>query len=163
MGSGLLWGLAIGAQCCLVTAVLWLVHRWRRRGMGSADVLPFVPNGPEAVTAMASAVSRWCEGQVVFLHLSRAILALDAVIDECDEPDVPRGAPIALLLRVPPAARPTAESIRTALEDDNAIRIELDGGPAAIDARLSTAAGDLVLPLQHASGWPSKERRPEAA
>ena len=161
MGSGLLWALAVGGSIWLAV-VLWLVRRRWRGDAVSADIVAFVPNGPTA-TPVAPAVSRWCEGQVVFLHLTRALLALDAVIDQCDEPDVPRGAPIALLLRVPPAARPTAESLRTTVEDDAAIRIELDGGSGPIDVRLTTAAGDVVLRLQHAAGWPSKERRPEAA
>jgi hypothetical protein len=157
MGSGLLWSLAIGGSIWLPVTVLWLVHRQRRC---PAPVVPFAPVEP-AVTP-AGAVSRWCEGQAVFLHLTRALLALDAVIDECDEPDVPRGAPIALLLRIPPAARPMAESVRSALEADAAVRIELHG-TGRIEVRLSTAAADVVLPLQHAAGWPSKERRAEAA
>jgi hypothetical protein len=81
---------------------------------------------------------------------------LDALVETCDDPTVPRGMPFSLRL-----TRPTRRSdylfarVRASVERGHALLVDVEDHLTARKARLCANGWTVVLELDHASGWPS--------
>ena len=97
-----------------------------------------------------------CRARPLFSQLGRSLFMLDALVERCDDPAVPRGLPFSLRL-----IRPTRTSeylfsrVRASVERGHALLVEVEEHLTARKARLCANGWTVVLDVDHASGWPS--------
>ena len=81
---------------------------------------------------------------------------VDALIETCDDPTVPRGTPFSLWL-----SRPARRSeylfsrVRASVERGHALLVIVEDHLTFHKARLCANGWTVVLDVDHASGWPS--------
>jgi len=97
-----------------------------------------------------------CRARPLFSQLGRSLFMLDALVERCDDPAVPRGLPFSLRL-----IRPTRTSeylfsrVRASVERGHALLVEVEDHLITRKARLCANGWTVVLDVDHASGWPS--------
>ena len=97
-----------------------------------------------------------CRARPLFSQLGRSLFMLDALVERCDDPAVPRGLPFSLRL-----IRPTRTSeylfsrVRASVERGHALLVEVEDHLITRKARLCANGWTVVLDLDYASGWPS--------
>ena len=97
-----------------------------------------------------------CRARPLFVHLCRESFVVDALIESSDDPAVPPGTPFSLCLAPPERADDYLFSrLRATVERGHPFSVEVEAGEAGRRVRLGANGWTTVLPLQHASGWPS--------
>ena len=101
--------------------------------------------------------SHRCRARPLFSQLGRSSFRLDALVEECDDPGVPRGWPFSLRL-IRPALRGDYlfSRVRSSVERGHALLVEVEDHLTARKARLCANGWTVVLDIEHASGWPSR-------
>jgi len=101
------------------------------------------------------ASSHRCRARPLFSHLGRSSFRVDALVEACDDPGVPRGWPFSLRL-IRPAGRGDYlfSRVRSSVERGHALLVEVEDHLTARKARLCANGWTVVLDVEHASGWP---------
>jgi hypothetical protein len=100
--------------------------------------------------------SHRCRARPLFSELDNAFFQLDAVVEVCDDPFVPRGTPFSLHL-----SRPNRRSdylfskVRTSVERGHALFVDVEDYLTARKARLCANGWTVVLDVVHVAGWPT--------
>jgi hypothetical protein len=98
-----------------------------------------------------------CRARPLFSHVGMSSFMLDALVEACDDPSVPRGMPFSLWL-----TRPTRRSeylfsrVRASVERGHALLVVVEDHLTARRARLCANGWMVVLDVDQASGWPSR-------
>jgi len=129
--------LCILAAAC---AVLALVAGKRRRSL----------------VALLPAVVHRCRARPMFSHLGMSWFQLDALVEACDDPAVPRGMPFSLRLKGPTRRSDYLFSrVRASVDRGHALFVEVEDYLVARKARLCANGWTVVLDVEHAFGWPA--------
>ena len=97
-----------------------------------------------------------CRARPLFSQVGMSSFELDALVETCDDPTVPRGTPFSLRL-----IRPTRRSdylfsrVRASVERGHALLVEVEDHLTARTARLCANGWTVVLNIDHTSGWPA--------
>jgi hypothetical protein len=97
-----------------------------------------------------------CRARPLFAHVGSSVVMLDALVETCDDPTVPRGTPFSLRL-TPPTRRGDYlfSRVRASVERGHALLVDVEDHLTARRARLCANGWTVVLNLDHASGWPA--------
>lgn len=104
--------------------------------------------------------SHRCRARPLFSEVGQSSFQLDAIVETCDDPSVPRGTPFALRLK-----RPTRRSdylfsrVRTSVERGHALVVDVEDHRTARKARLCANGWMVVLDVDQSAGWPAPVRR----
>ncbi|HLJ08379.1 MAG TPA: hypothetical protein VKX24_07560 [Acidimicrobiia bacterium] len=124
--------------------ILAVAHRRRSR------VLPRL-RGPLSIHR--------CRARPLFSEVGQLSFQLDALVEDCDDPSVPRGTPFALRLE-----RPTRRSdylfsrVRASVERGHALVVDVEDHLTARKARLCANGWTVVLDVVQSAGWPAPVR-----
>jgi hypothetical protein len=100
--------------------------------------------------------SHRCRARPLFSQLGRSSFRLDALVEACDDPGVPRGWPFSLRLSRPARRGDYLFSrVRSSVERGHALLVEVEGHLTARKVRLCANGWTVVLDVEHARGWPS--------
>ena len=97
-----------------------------------------------------------CRARPLFSQVGSSSFILDAIVEACDDPTVPRGLPFSLRL-----TRPNRRSdylfsrVRAFVEQGHALLVDVEDHLVARRARLCANGWTVVLDIDYASGWPS--------
>jgi|SRR5581483_2395873 len=104
--------------------------------------------------ALLPAVIHRCRARPLFSHVGRSSFRLDAVVEESDNPAVPRGMPFSLLLRGPSRRSDYLFSrVRASVERGHALVVEVEDYLIAHKARLCANGWTVVLDVEQVFGW----------
>jgi hypothetical protein len=98
-----------------------------------------------------------CRARPLFSQVGSSSFVLDAVVETCDDPTVPRGMPFSLRLTRPPNRRSDYlfTRVRALVEQGHALIVDVEDYVITRTARLCANGWTVVLDVDHASGWPS--------
>jgi hypothetical protein len=102
------------------------------------------------------AASHRCRARPLFSQMGTSSFVLDALVEACDDPAVPRGMPFSLRL-----TRPTRRSdylftrVRASVERGHALFVDVEDYLISRKARLCANGWTVVLDVDHATGWPT--------
>jgi hypothetical protein len=130
--------LAAAAYWCLV-----LPGIGRGRSNRAGEVLPY---------------SHWCRARPLFSELGSGSFVLDALVEACDDPAVPRGMPFSLRLVSPGPGDYLFFRLRASVEHGHPLSVNLEEGCIGRKARLCANGWMRILDVEHTSGWPSTSR-----
>ena len=83
---------------------------------------------------------------------------VDALVEECDNPVVPRGIPFSLRLVSPGPDDYLFSRLRSLVENGHAFSVTLEEGPTGRKALLCANGWTRILNVNHTRGWPSTSR-----
>lgn len=101
-----------------------------------------------------------CRARPLFSEVGQLSFQFDAVVEDCDDPSVPRGTPFALRLK-----RPTRRSdylfsrVRASVERGHALVVDVEDHLTAQKARLCANGWMVVLDVVQSAGWPTPVTR----
>lgn len=97
-----------------------------------------------------------CRARPLFSELRKSSFQLDAVVEACEDPAVPRGTPFSLRL-TPPTRRSEYlfSKVRASVERGHALFVDVEDYLTARKARLCTNGWTVVLDVDHSAGWPT--------
>jgi hypothetical protein len=108
------------------------------------------------VAGLLPAVIHRCRARPLFSHLGKSSFQLDALVEACDDPTVPRGMPFSLRLKGPTRRSDYLFSrVRASVERGHALFVEVEDYLVARKARLCANGWTVVLEVEHAFGWPA--------
>lgn len=97
-----------------------------------------------------------CRARPLFSEVGMSSFQLDALVEICDDPAVPRGTPFSLRL-----SRPNRRSeylfskVRASVERGHALFVDVEDYLTARKARLCANGWTVVLDVVHVAGWPT--------
>lgn len=97
-----------------------------------------------------------CQARPLFSRIGSSSFVLDALVETCDDPAVPRGLPFCLrLIRPARQCEFVFSRVRASVERGHALLVELEDHLSARKARLCANGWTVVFDVAEVSGWPS--------
>lgn len=96
-----------------------------------------------------------CRARPVWAGFRNHLFVVDALVEACNDPDVPQGTPFSLHLVAP--VHPDDYlfgRLRTSIENGHPFNVEVRNGTAVLRARLSARGWARVFEVDEATGWP---------
>lgn len=107
----------------------------------------------------ARVVSHRCRARPVWSVLRGTSFILDAMVETCDDPAVPRGTPFSLRLVAPDHRHYIFSHLQVSIGRGHSLSVELEEGSNSRTARLCAQGWAQVLDVESTTGWPHLSSR----